>query len=252
MLKAVSYSSLDWLIVTQMHIQQQNIKCRGCQEVFPRGGGLMMHLETNSCTANGFNNPTLQQNRAMMEIHMDGVTQLMREDSEAGAFSVGTSVAGDTAGGGVLLDEPYDFLNEEDEDQTKVNSVHPALAVRNAFDDSDSDGDSFTTMSAGGAPSESNAPSSVWPLLKKEKKTKEPEDVTKKLENMTFAEPAWSKRLFPNASKNPGAPGYHSPLHQEKQDTINPVSGERNNFPVLDLKIDSIDNLYHCPFPKCE
>lgn len=210
----------------------------------------MMHLETNSCTANGFNNPTLQQNRAMMEIHMDGVTQLMREDSEAGAFSVGTSAAGDTTGGGVLLDEPYDYLNEEDEDQTQMDSVHPALAVGNAFDDSVSDGVSSTTEAAGGAPSESNAPSSVWPLLRKEKKTKGPEDVTKKMENMTFAEPAWSQRLFPNALKNPTT-GYLPPL-QEKQDTINPVSGERNNFPVLDLKIDSVDNLYHCPFPKCE
>lgn len=211
----------------------------------------MMHLETNSCTANGFNNPTLQQNRAMMEIHMDGVTQLMREDSEAGAFSVGTSAAGDTTGGGVLLDEPYDHFNEEDEDQTQMDSVHPVLAVRNASDDSDSDGVSSTTEAAGGAPSESNAPSSVWPLLRKEKKTKGPEDVTKKMENMTFAEPAWNQRLFPNASKNP-ATGYPPPLHQEKQETINPVSGERNNFPVLDLKIDSVDNLYHCPFPKCE
>ncbi len=211
----------------------------------------MMHLETNSCTANGFNNPTLQQNRAMMEIHMDGVTQLMREDSEAGVPSLGASAAGDTAGGGVLLDEPYDILNEE-EDQSQLDSVHPTLAIPNALNESDSDAASFTTETVGGgAPSESNAPSSCWPLLTQEKRIKAQELVTKKLGKMTVEEQPWNKKLFPNALSTP-ANNYLAKMHQEKQKTINPVSGELNNFQILDLKTDPIDNLYHCPFPKCE
>ncbi len=244
---AVFNVSLYQLIIDQMHSTQQNIKCRGCQEIFPRGGGLMMHLENNGCKATGFNNPTLQQNRAMMEIHMEGVTQLIREDSEAGMPSIGASAAGDTTGGGVLLDEPYDILNEE-EDQSQLDSVHPTLAAKPAQDESDSD-ESYTTEI--GAPSESNAASSVWPLIPKEKKSKPKEDLTNKFEKLTVGAQLWNKKLFPNAPRTP-ASGYLPPTHQQNQDSINPVSGERNNFPVLDLKPDPIDNLYHCPFPKCQ
>ena len=226
---------------------QQNIKCRGCQEIFPRGGGLMMHLEKNACSANGFNNPTLQANRAMMEIHMENVTSLIREDTEAGEPSLGMSAAGDTAGGGVIL-EPYDILNavDEDEDQSHLDSAHPTLAAEGA-DESDSDGESFPNEN--GAPTESNAPSSVWPLLRKEKKIGE-DGITRKLESMRLGEQAWNKKLFPNAPKTP-ATGYVPPSHLDKREGVNPVSSHINNFPVLDLKIDPIDNLYHCPFPKC-
>ena len=209
----------------------------------------MMHLEKNACSANGFNNPTLQANRAMMEIHMENVTNLIREDTESGEPSLGMSAADDTAGGGVVLD-PYDILSEgnEEENQSRLNSAHPTLAAEGAQGDSDSDGESFTTET--GALSETNAPSSIWPLLRKKERKIGEDGITRKLENLKLEQPAWNMKLFPNAPMTP-ATGYAPPSPSDKREVFNVASRHLNNFPVLDLKIDALDNLYHCPFPKC-
>lgn len=209
-----------------------------------------MHLEGNKCPNNGFNNGILQSNRAMMEIHMLNLTNLMQEDPESGTLSLGASAAGDTAGGGVNLEEPYELLEEHGADGTNLmDSANPSLSAASDVISDDSD----STAAPSWPPRPSGLVSDCR-ILGPETKGKEPAEtgrVIEGLENLTVNEPSWAKKLFAGAPNTPALPNWRRSTSQATEDASNLLSGRRNNFSTLDLKPDEVTNMYHCPFQNC-
>ena len=94
-----------------MHGSSQNVQCRGCNKVFAKGSGLLLHFEQNACKplqsfymadSNVHGKLMLESNRAMLALQME---QLVHKENAKRALlhgnqsAVGTSAASESEGG---------------------------------------------------------------------------------------------------------------------------------------------------------
>ena len=130
-----------------MHSTQNNIKCRGCGENFPRGASLLVHFEQNLCRGRGETREQREatrikpeyfnRNRAMTALDMERATQQRKEGGETGIFStlvppvLGESLTAGSVSGGVPVDlnDRPDFMNymEEEDDEDDPMTRYPGL-----------------------------------------------------------------------------------------------------------------------------
>ena len=252
-----------------MHGTQQNIKCRGCHKVFAKGAGLLQHFESNQCVPlRGYNNPDefvhqkdmLNVQRALMAMELE--TQ--QRDHVPQALWSSTTRAGDSeivsesAEGGVriqpsLMDDP---VSEKD---SLTMNIQPALLGSKDFSDTASVISSSTVRRFNDGQKQP-VESGNWPVVgttdNKGKATLAGSEAGGTSQRMNV-QSTWSKNLFPNA---PATPAYAN-LENEASvkltaDSLNSATPSESGIHSIPagrlLEPDLLDNVYHCPLPKCE
>ena len=223
-----------------MHVTAQNIVCRGCGKKFLKGAALVQHIEKNQCPH--INRADFETQRALVAVNMHKMSNMDAE--EMGLLSFTASTVGDqSVGGGVPIELDSLLDNEEAADDLNLNM--PGLA--RVLSDSSS-----ATSALSGAHTriyEDNFPSlGAEPKLKEKGKQRgeAPKD------NVSQAG-TWAQRHFPNAPKTPASTDWQRDSASDPSliSTLNPLTGQKGHFRIMDLQRNPVDGNYHCPFEQC-
>ena len=241
-----------------MHSAQQNVQCRGCFKVFAKGAALLLHFEQNQCKPlKAYNNPDeevnqkqmLEAQRALMALELS--IQQQEDQAKKPLDSIASSVVSESLDGGVrvqpsILDDP----DTEKEFRNMVNLQPALLALRTNTSDTAS---MISTTTVKG-------PVGNWPVVGASAKGKsraegsEAEGMDQRMS--VLSEPTWSQNLFPNSPETPVSADSVAPsgkLTAANLDSLNPSESGISSIPAGRLlEPDTLDNVFHCPFPKCE
>ncbi|MCJ1229729.1 hypothetical protein MMC12_006399 [Toensbergia leucococca] len=229
----------------QAHAADQNIACPGCGEIFVRAGGLVNHIEKNTCPF--ITSKMFWDRRGEKEIYMHQLSQLANDtESLLGA----ESEAGDSVSGGVPLDRSS-IIDKDDEDYA---SVFPTLTARSEV------GGENTNVAIAESVNESSD-SDATETQDQFDDTEGKDQVIEGLETMSIKTPpkAWasaklsSSTLFPNAPKTPAlnwnapieAPRVYLPQTGTEYGRISTMVWNPYNC------FNSVTNTFKCPHPKC-
>ena len=225
-----------------MHAAEQNINCRGCGKHFAKGAALLSHIEKNQCP--GIQDLDFETQRALIANDMQ--IESNKESDEFGILSLrATTIADSSVGGVPIADSILD--NEETPDELNANMPTLSRILSNG---------SSATSSASVA--RSKAYQNSYPALGSDAKGKGKENGKSKIDptatdaDQPVAE-SWAKRHFPDAPKTP-APADWTPIMSSESgyaDTVDAADGKVGHFRIADLKPDSTDGKYHCPFLNC-
>lgn len=254
-----------------MHSTQQNVTCRGCHKLFQKGAGLLQHFEQNQCAPlTAYNNPDeivhqkqmLEAQRALMAMELS-----MQQKEEAlnppwiSTRAGDTEITSQSAEGGVrlqpsLMDDPV-----SEHESRGLRNLQPALIE--SIDEPDAASVVSSSTARGGDakwPAVGSTIAGNWPVLGTTA-TKpqsgwggsEPES-SRRMSVQTNS--TWSNNLFPDAPATPAsaAPANGSTrLTTESLASVNPSESGIHSIPAGRLlQPDVLDNVFHCPFPKCE
>lgn len=239
----------------QMHATQQNVECRGCHKTFPKGAALLLHFETNQCAPlKAYNNPDeqvhqkdmLEAQRALMAVEL---SMQQQEDTRRGPWpsttQAGTeSIISDSADGGVRL-QPSLMDDPVSEQSHGMGNLQPALLAFPDSSDTASMASTSTVQGHGGN----------WPVVGSTFNGKSKAEGTGRRMSVQSAGP-WSNEVFPNASNSPMPADTTAPSAKytaASLDSRAPSESGINSVPSGRLlQPDGLDNIFHCPFPKCE
>lgn len=223
-----------------MHVTAQNIVCRGCGKKFLKGAALVQHIEKNQCPH--INRADFETQRALVAVNMHKMSNMDAE--EMGLLSFTASTVGDqSVGGGVPIELDSLLDNEEAADDLNLNM--PGLARVLSDSSSATSGlsgartriyeDSFPTLGAEPKPKE-----------KGKQKGEAPKD------NVSQGG-SWAQRYFPNAPKTPASADWRRDSASDPSliSTLNPLTGQKGHFRIMDLQRNPMDGNYHCPFEQC-
>lgn len=170
--------------------------------------------------------------------------QISNMVEDEGLLSFTASTVGDqSVGGGVPISESL-MDNEEPVDELNMNMPSLARVLSNS---------TSTTSAASVARTQTYENS--FPVLGSEPKLKgkgkEKDEVGK--ENVS-QRGTWAQQHFPNAPKTP-APADWQPVSSSESgfvSTLDPLTGQKGHFRIMDLQRNPFDSNYHCPFDQCK
>ena len=223
-----------------MHVTAQNIVCRGCGKKFLKGAALVQHIEKNQCPH--INRADFETQRALVAVNMHKMSNM--DVDEIGLLSFTASTIGDqSVGGGVPIEA--DSLLDNDETADDLNLNMPGLA--RVLSDSSS-----ATSAASVARTkkyENNFPA-LDAAPKIEEKAKQKGEAPK--EN-GLPGGTWAQRHFPNAPKTPASADWQQDSASDPSfvSTLNPLTGQKGHFRIMDLQRNPLDGNFHCPFEQC-
>ena len=273
-----------------MHAAQQNIKCRGCNKVFAKGSGLLLHFEQNNCEPlqsiymadhQVHGREMLESNRALLAMQME---QLQKEEAEKTAAArsamsnLGTSIADETDGGvrlqPSLLDEDFDLPSEvgfgtHGDDKGKVNEFENLIELASMYSYPKDHlqaplvpsniQSSVGSIASGTTNATAKAWSGDYPALKPQNIGTQ--DLEKDIDALSISSSvnrpagAWggasSKKLFPDAEPTP-VPTDMDIGYLKGIKVGEDAAEARGMGPGTLMTADPIDNKFHCPFPTCE
>lgn len=224
-----------------MHVTAQNISCRGCDKKFLKGAALVQHIEKNQCPH--INRADFETQRALVAVNMHKISNMDPDDM--GLFTLTASTAGDqSVGGGVPIEAESLLDNAEAADDLNMNMPGLARILWNS---------SSSTSTASAARTKQYQ--SNFPLLGAEPKLKgkgvEKDEAPK--ENVSQGG-TWAQRHFPDAPKTPASADWNENPRSDSSfvSTLNPITGQRGHFRIMDLMRNPLDGNYHCPFEQCK
>ena len=133
-----------------MHAATQNVHCRGCNKVFAKGSGLLLHFEQNACKplqsiymadSQVPGKAMLESNRALLAMQMEQVAakaNAKRVSTRGDTSAVGTSVVSESEGGvrlqpSILDDQPSEsVVGGNDEGSTEFGNLIEYASMRSA------------------------------------------------------------------------------------------------------------------------
>lgn len=133
-----------------MHAASQNVHCRGCNKVFAKGSGLLLHFEQNACKplqsiymadSQVPGKAMLESNRALLAMQMEQVAAkatAKRVSARGDMSAVGTSAASESEGGvrlqpSILDDLPSQSVNGGNDDgSTEFENLIEYASMRSA------------------------------------------------------------------------------------------------------------------------
>ena len=217
-----------------MHVTAQNIVCRGCDRKFLKGAALVQHIEKNQCPH--INRADFETQRALVAVNMQKISNL--DADEMGLLSFTASTVGDqSVGGGVPIEAESLLDNEEAVDDLNMNMPSLARVL------SDSSSATSTASAACTKTYEKN-----FPVLGSEPKIKD-----KGEENVSQGG-TWAQRHFSNAPKTPASADWQQNSASDSSfvSTLNPITGQKGHFRIMDLQRNPLDGTFHCPFEHCK
>lgn len=164
------------------------------------------------------------------------------DDDEMGLLSFTSSTVGDqSVGGGVPISDSL-LDNEESVDALDMPSLARVLS------------NSASATSAASV-ARTKTYENSFPVLGSEPKLKgkEKEKDEAGKENVS-QEGTWAQQHFPNAPKTP-APADWQPVSSSESgfvSTVDPLTGQKGHFRIMDLQRNPFDSNYHCPFDQCK
>lgn len=223
-----------------MHVTAQNIVCRGCGKKFLKGAALVQHIEKNQCPH--INRADFETQRALVAVNMHKMSNM--DVDEMGLLSFTASTIGDqSVGGGVPIEA--DSLLDNDETADDLNLNMPGLA--RILSDSSS-----ATSAASVARTkkyENNFPAlGAAPKIEEKAKPKGEAPTENGSQGGT-----WAQRHFPNAPKTPASADWQQDSVSDPSliSTLNPLTGQKGHFRIMDLQRNPLDGNFHCPFEQC-
>lgn len=237
-----------------MHATQQNVECRGCHKTFQKGAALLVHFEMNQCAPlKAYNNPDehvhqkdmLEAQRALMAVELSMQQQEDTRSPWPSNTQAGTeSIVSDSADGGVrlqpsLMDDP---VSEQSHD---MGNLQPALLAFPDTSDTASMASTSTVQGLGGN----------WPVVGSTVKGKGKAEGTGRRMSVQSSGP-WANEPFPNVSNKPmpsDTTAASAKFTAASLDSRVPSESGIHSVPSGRLlQPDGLDNIFHCPFPKCE
>lgn len=223
-----------------MHVTAQNIVCRGCDKKFLKGAALVQHIEKNQCPH--INRADFETQRALVAVNMHKMSNM--DVDEMGLLSFTASTVGDqSVGGGVPIELDSLMDNEEVADDLNLNMPGLARVL--------SDSSSATSAASVGRTQkyENHFPAiGAEPKLKGKERQKDeaPEEESHHGET-------WAQRHFPYAPKTPASADWQrdSSSNPSLISSLNPLTGQKGHFRIMDLQRNPMDGNYHCPFEQC-
>lgn len=219
----------------------QNICCRGCNKKFLKGAALVQHIEKNQCPH--INRADFETQRALVAVNMHKISNM--DADEMGLLSFTTSTVGDqSVGGGVPIEVDSLLDNEEAVDDLNMNMPSLARVLSNS---------SSATSAASVARTKTYENS--FPVLGAEPKLKgkgkEKDEVQK--DNVSQGG-TWAQQHFPNAPKTPASADWQQVPSSDSGfgSTIDPLTGQKGHFRIMDLQRNPLDSNFHCPFEQCK
>jgi hypothetical protein len=224
-----------------MHVTSQNICCRGCGKKFLKGAALVQHIERNQCPH--INRADFETQRALVAVNMHKISNMDTDD--AGLLSFAASTAGDqSVGGGVPVEAESLLDNEEAVENLNMNMPSLAKVLSS----------SSSAMSAATVAG-NKAYDASYPALGSEPKPKGKgkEKAGAGKENVSQGA-TWAQQHFPDAPKTPAPADWQQVSSSETGivSTVDPLTGQKGHFRIMDLKRNPLDSNFHCPFDQCK
>lgn len=224
-----------------MHVTAQNIVCRGCDKKFFKGAALVQHIEKNQCPH--INRADFETQRALVAVNMHKMSNM--DADEMGLLSFTASTVGDqSVGGGVPIEA--DSLLDNDEAADDLNLNMPGLA--RVLSDSSS-----ATSAASIARTKTYE--NNFPVLGAESKPKDKSKQKDESSKESLSQGGtWAQRHFPNAPKTPASADWQLDSASDPSliSTLNPLTGQKGHFRIMDLQRNPLDGNFHCPFEQCK
>lgn len=221
-----------------MHVTAQNIVCRGCNKKFLKGAALVQHIEKNQCPH--INRADFETQRALVAVNMHKISNM--DADEMGLLSFTASTVGDQSVGGGVPIEAESLLDNEDDLNLDMPNLENILS------------NSSSTTSVASV-THIKAYENNFPVLgaepKLNSKGKEKDGTPKESVSQGGT---WAQRYFPNAPKTPASADWQQDPASDSSlvSTLNPITGQKGHFRIMDLQRNPLDGNFHCPFEQCK